>query len=137
MITASGEVRVLAPFERYTLRHGKPEWLRTGLHPAVMEPMDDYKHDPWGSVMGALFVLCDLLHAIGYRVSDFRQSPMREEWTIDDYLTADNRSGEFDWHRDMIEAMTSGEPLTAEHMLYAVRVFTRYADLTKLAGRDY
>jgi hypothetical protein len=130
-------VRALAPFERYTLRHGRPEWLRTGLHPAVMEPMDDYKADPWGSVMSALFVLCDVLYAMGYTVDGFRQSPMRADWTVLDYLTADNASGEFDWHRELILAGDDGVPLTAEHMLYAVRVFSRYASLAKLAGRDY
>jgi hypothetical protein len=120
------------------------------LRPFIAETMWDIKHDPWGSCLGALGPILDVLYvrhgeipaSVGYApalamfggISEcdlvFNEVTGENDFasTLLQALDVDNHPGVF------VEDM---EPLTIEHLEYAARVLDRYADLVRAAGQDY
>ena len=119
------------------------------LHPLIQEMVDeDRAYDPWGACLGALGPICDVLFvqqaniptSVGYSPAggpgvtpndlDLSVQPSGENEQADMLLRAMNLELYPDDFVDMDE-------LTIGDLEYAVRVLDRYADLLKLAGKDY
>lgn len=123
----------------------------TLLHPIVKAMVDDdRKHDPWGSCLGTLGPVCDVLWVMGaYDVipSSAGYRPAMGLGHPGD-LRHDKTSGENHQAHELLAALDPEfdpgywiegyEPnLTFDDLEYAARVLDRYADVLTLAGRDY
>lgn len=122
----------------------------TLLHPIITKELvdDDRAHDPWGSTLATLGAICDVLSVMGgeipasagYRPAMGLSHPNDLRWNE---VTGEN----YNAHILLTGLDTSFDPglftedyepdLATDDLEYAARVLDRYADVLKLAGRDY
>lgn len=94
---------------------------------------DDYKHDPWGTSMGWLGSLADVLYVLTGEVSeDYRPSAML--WGPED-LDLDPETGSYST-RTLYDCLQDGS-ITEDDMRKVYKVISRYVDWAKAAGRSY
>jgi hypothetical protein len=100
----------------------------------ITEAAEDHRHDPWGSALSALGVLCDALQWVDYAdsISEdiYRPSPMQDPWG--EWIVAD----EFEDAWRLTDDMREGR-VTVADILAGVAYLDRFADVAKAAGRDY
>jgi len=106
------------------------------LRPYLDQTMWDIKCDPWGSCLGALGPILDVLYVRGgdIRASAGYRPAMALHSEAD--LVYDEVSGENDLAAYLLERLDAGEIVIAD-LEFAARVLDRYADLVRAAGQDY
>jgi len=100
----------------------------------------DRKHDPWGSGMGALGVLLDVLWTCGEGVPSRIATPgaagggiLDPDADVDGPNAPDDESADARW---LYQQVCRGE-LTIDDVRYGMFVVDRYLSLVERAGRSY
>lgn len=96
----------------------------------------DTAHDPWGSAMIVTGAICDVLYVLQGKIAtglEYRPAAGLQG-RVD--LVHDPVSGENDLQAELLE-LVDQDLIKVADLEYAARIFDRYLDLVRLAGKDY
>jgi len=106
------------------------------LRPFIADTMWDIKHDPWGSCLGALGPILDVLYVRGGAIpagAGYRPAAALHD---ESDLVHDEVTGENDLAAYLLELLDGGQ-VEIEDLEHAARVLDRYSDLVRAAGHAY
>jgi hypothetical protein len=132
---ASGEPAVTACYANRGGEHQRTVELPRRMDGTIRSLWAIQSGDEWGECMGMWFAIAELLWALDEEIPahwEFRASPMHERGRGADAVMADAS-----WPETQLAEMYLEELFTADDLRHAGNVFTRYAQLLKLAGKDY